>query len=199
MLTRWAIFLYGVASYAIFFLAFLYAIGFLGNSVVPLTLDGEPALPFWQALSVNLGVLSLFAALHSVMMRTGFGRTFVRGRRSEALTCCSRARALSRCSRYGNRSVALSGACKTRSPVGAVCAVRGLGARARFDVRDQPFSTVRSEAGWLCLGRKPYTKLERSIRRANAVARCRTCRARECRSDRRHPSASRGSAASRGC
>jgi hypothetical protein len=70
MIKRLAILLYGVVSHAIFFLTFLYAIGFIGNSVVPVTMYGQPALPFWQALVVNLGLLSLFAVLHSVMART---------------------------------------------------------------------------------------------------------------------------------
>ena len=74
MIKRIAIFLYGVASYAIFFLTFLYAIGFIGNLVVPVTMDGPPALPFWQALAVNLGLLSLFAVQHSVMARPAFKR-----------------------------------------------------------------------------------------------------------------------------
>ena len=78
MTKRLAIFLYGVASYAIFFLTFLYAIGFVGNLAVPVTMDGEPALSFWQALAVNLGLLSLFAVQHSVMARPAFKRRWTR-------------------------------------------------------------------------------------------------------------------------
>ena len=94
MIKRLATVLYRVVSYATPFLTFLYAIGDL---VVPVTVDDRPALPFWQALFVNLGLLSLFAALHSVMTRPAFKRWWMRlapgGKRSEARTCCSRASA----------------------------------------------------------------------------------------------------------
>jgi hypothetical protein len=75
MIRRLAILLYRVVSYAIFFLTFLYA---SGNLVVPETMDGQPALPFRQALIVNLGLLSLFAVLHSVMTRPAFKRRWTR-------------------------------------------------------------------------------------------------------------------------
>jgi protein-S-isoprenylcysteine O-methyltransferase Ste14 len=78
MIKRIAIFVYGVVSYAIFFLTFLYAIGFVGNLAVPVTMDGPPALPFWQALAVDLGLLALFAVQHSVMARPAFKRQCTR-------------------------------------------------------------------------------------------------------------------------
>lgn len=78
MTRRIAIFLYGVAAYSVFFATFLYAIGFISNLVVPVTIDGEPVRPLWEALAIDLGLLSLFAVQHSVMARPAFKRWWTR-------------------------------------------------------------------------------------------------------------------------
>ncbi|WP_206367512.1 methanethiol S-methyltransferase [Sphingomonas sp. HDW15A] len=67
-------FIYGVASYGLFLAVFLYAIGFIGGFFTPTILDGEATRPVLEALSIDLGLLTLFALQHSVMARPAFKR-----------------------------------------------------------------------------------------------------------------------------
>jgi methanethiol S-methyltransferase len=78
MFKRSSIFIYGVVCYAVFFATFLYALGFVGDFVVPRTIDGAPRTDFLSALLIDLGLLGLFAVQHSVMARPAFKRWFTR-------------------------------------------------------------------------------------------------------------------------
>ena len=75
---RLAIFLYGVITYAVFFVTFLYAIGFIGNLWVPKSMDSPRDVALGTALAVDLGLLALFAVQHSVMARPAFKRWWTR-------------------------------------------------------------------------------------------------------------------------
>ena len=71
-------FAYGSVCYLVFFGTFLYLVGFLGNLVVPKSIDSGAEGPLLTALLVDSLLLALFAVPHSVMARPAFKRWWTR-------------------------------------------------------------------------------------------------------------------------
>lgn len=69
---------YGAVCYVAFLVAFLYAIGFVGNIVVPRSIDAGISAPVAEAVIVNVLLLGVFAVQHSVMARPVFKRWWTR-------------------------------------------------------------------------------------------------------------------------
>jgi len=72
MISRLAGFVYGLACYVGFLVVFLYAMGFLGNFIVPKSIDSGATVPLTEAILVNCGLLAIFALQHSIMARQWF-------------------------------------------------------------------------------------------------------------------------------
>lgn len=69
---RFAVLGFGLVSYAVFFVSFLYLVGFLGNFGVPKSIDSGDAAALGRALLVDTLLLLLFGIQHSVMARPAF-------------------------------------------------------------------------------------------------------------------------------
>jgi protein-S-isoprenylcysteine O-methyltransferase Ste14 len=70
------ILLYGIVAYFVFLIAFLYAIGFVGNMMVPKSIDSGTETTLFTSLFINVILLSVFALQHSIMARPAFKKWF---------------------------------------------------------------------------------------------------------------------------
>ena len=74
---RIATLIYGISCYAVFIATFLYAIGFVGNLIVPKSIDSVPTVSLGTALFINTLLLAVFVAQHSLMARPSFKRAWM--------------------------------------------------------------------------------------------------------------------------
>lgn len=75
---RWSFYVYGIACYLLFFSVFAYFFGFVGDVLVPKTIDSPPSGPVASAVAIDLLLVAGFALQHSVMARPGFKRIWTR-------------------------------------------------------------------------------------------------------------------------
>jgi protein-S-isoprenylcysteine O-methyltransferase Ste14 len=78
MARRWAVLIYGVGCYALGISSVLYGVGFIGNLLVPTSLDAPAEGGLAGAVLVNVALLLAFGLQHSVMARPGFKRWWTR-------------------------------------------------------------------------------------------------------------------------
>ncbi len=69
-------FIYGVLAYMVFFVTFLYIVGFVGGFLVPKDINTGAEGPFILSLIINSVLLSIFALQHTIMARPGFKRVW---------------------------------------------------------------------------------------------------------------------------
>lgn len=73
-MARIAMAIYSIFAYLLAMATIAYAVGFVGNYVVPKTIDSGESAPLLEALIVNGLILGLFAIQHSGMARQAFKR-----------------------------------------------------------------------------------------------------------------------------
>jgi protein-S-isoprenylcysteine O-methyltransferase Ste14 len=74
MIGRVVALVYGLASYLVFVLSSVYAVAFVGNYLVPKSIDIGSGSGLAQSILIDVGLLGLFAVQHSVMARPAFKR-----------------------------------------------------------------------------------------------------------------------------
>lgn len=75
---RWLFVVYGVGCHLLFLVTFAYMAGFVGNFLVPKSIDSPAAGTTAARVAIDLLLLGLFAAQHSIMARPAFKSVWTR-------------------------------------------------------------------------------------------------------------------------
>ena len=78
MIGRVAPLIYGIASYLVFLCSIIYAVFFIGNYLVPKSIDVGPESGLAQSILIDIVLLGMFALQHSIMARPAFRRWWTR-------------------------------------------------------------------------------------------------------------------------
>ena len=75
---RMAFFCYGVTGHLLFLVTYAWLAGFVGNLLVPHSIDSPASNSAWRAAVIDLGLVALFGLQHSIMARPTFKRVWTR-------------------------------------------------------------------------------------------------------------------------
>jgi protein-S-isoprenylcysteine O-methyltransferase Ste14 len=75
---RWSFFVYGSMNHLLFVAVFAYMAGFVGNFLVPKSIDTPTTDTVGRAIVIDLALISLFGLQHSIMARPWFKRYWTR-------------------------------------------------------------------------------------------------------------------------
>jgi protein-S-isoprenylcysteine O-methyltransferase Ste14 len=78
MLRRKFVLVYGLISYGLFLAVYGYTIAFVGNFIVPKSINSGISETSWQTVLIDIGLVSLFALQHSVMARQRFKKLWTK-------------------------------------------------------------------------------------------------------------------------
>jgi len=75
---RTAFFVYGVTGHLLFLATYAWLAGFVGNILVPRSIDSPASNSVPLAVAIDLGLIALFGLQHSIMARPAFKRVWTR-------------------------------------------------------------------------------------------------------------------------